>query len=161
MKDSTPQRLVLQAADGTTGPDIRVFDAVGGMVGTATSLSVVPNGGYVLVGDPPGEINNSLTVSLFAGAEIDSVDFGGDAPALNAGGVGNEAGARVPDGTDTGVGADDFVQQRATLSSRAIQVRHSSARPKRRASPLLRSTTRLSLSLPPLSAASRAATGSC
>jgi hypothetical protein len=120
-EDGTDERLVLQAADAVPTPSytsyIRVFSAMGVLQGTAPALTNVEPGGYVVLGDPPGEMNNDSTLSLYSDVLVDTVDFGGDAPNLNAGDAEDESGSRVPDGADTGVGADDFKKQRATLGA--------------------------------------------
>jgi hypothetical protein len=120
-EDGTDERLVLQAADAVPTPSytsyIRVFSAMGVLQGTAPALTNVEPGGYVVLGDPPGEMNNDSTLSLYSDVLVDTVDFGGDAPNLNAGDAEDESGSRVPDGADTGVGADDFKKKRATLGA--------------------------------------------
>lgn len=114
MTDTSPAQIVLQALDAPADPYVRVFDATGMLVGTATALSTVPAGGYVLIGNPPATLNNDVIVSLLADVEIDGQSFGDDAPDLNASSTDDEAAARLPNGADTDVGADDFKLQRAT-----------------------------------------------
>ncbi len=114
LADTSSSQLVLQALDAVADPWISVFDDTGARIGGATSLGVVPAGGYVLIGNPPGTLNNDVVVSLLGVVELDVVDFGGDAPGLNASDAEDESGSRVPDGADTDVGANDFQQQRAT-----------------------------------------------
>jgi hypothetical protein len=107
MTDTSPESLVLQLGD----PRVHVFDAAGAPAG---GLAAVPAGGYVLVGDPPGAMNQSVTIALRGEALLDQLDFGGDAPGLGAGSADDEASSRVPDGWDTGAGATDCRRQRAT-----------------------------------------------
>lgn len=114
MTDSSSERMVLQPLDAPADPYVRVFDAAGTLVGTATALSNVPIGGFVLIGDPPATLNNDVIISLLSDAEIDGQSFGDDAPDLNASSIEDEAAARLPNGADTDVGADDFKLQRAT-----------------------------------------------
>jgi hypothetical protein len=104
MIDTTPESLLLGADDTV----IRVFPT--------GSLDSVPDGGYVVIGDPPGTMNNTGVIQLLGATHIDGQSFGSetdDAPGLNAESAGDEAGARVPDGVDTGAGAD-FAKQLAT-----------------------------------------------
>jgi len=101
----------------------RVFDAAGTEIGSGTladRLHNVPVGGYVVLGNPNGSISNSSALVLRdtdAAMIVDEVDFGGDAPSLNAASPQDEAISRFPDGSDSGVGADDFVAQAATLGA--------------------------------------------
>ncbi|MEM6731107.1 MAG: EGF domain-containing protein, partial [Myxococcota bacterium] len=105
--DTTPEVLLLRPDD----PLLRVFPS-----GT---IDAVPVAGYVVVGDPPGVMNNTIDISLLSGATVvDAARFGGDTVGntddLNATDLDDEAGARLPDGADTDISADDFAQQRAT-----------------------------------------------
>jgi hypothetical protein len=114
LADTTPEEFVFQEVDAVTAPYVRVFDDTGTLVGNADKVGAVPDGGYVLVGNPDGVMNLDIVVSLEGAATIDEVDFGADATNLNASDIEDEVGARVPDGVDTGVGANDFLQQRGT-----------------------------------------------
>jgi hypothetical protein len=114
MTDTSATSIVLQALDAAAAPYVRVFDSTGVLTGTAPSLATVPAGGYVVIGNPPGSLNNAIVLGLRGTAQLDQIDFGGDGPNLNATTLDDQAGARVPDGADTDVSATDVRLQRAT-----------------------------------------------
>ena len=120
MTDSTPERFFFQAAPFPANPYIHVFSNSGERVGGTISLRSVPSDGYVVLGDPPGSINNGTTstptiITLAGPAPIDSVSFGNPAPTLNASTPFDEAIVRLPDGIDTDDDAADFAARQATL----------------------------------------------
>jgi hypothetical protein len=105
---------------------------------SGTSVFVFSNGGslanfqpgeYLVIGNPPGDMNLNLYLSLNdeLGAKIDDVelgntDFEGDgvannAPDGNATGIADEAVARVPNTVDTDNDVADFTKQQATIGT--------------------------------------------
>lgn len=108
---------------GAVGATVRVLPA-------GSTLDAVPPGGIVLIGNPPGEMNNDVHLVLRDATDliIDEVEIGDDpagdgagdgAPEPgadgNASSLADEAIARVPDTADTDVDVADFVQQAATI----------------------------------------------
>jgi PKD repeat protein len=97
------------------------------------SISNFQPGEYLVIGNPPGAINNDIYIVLKdgSGAIVDDVEIGNDfqgdgdgdgAPDGgtsdgNATGINDEAVARFPNGTDTGNDVNDFVQQAATIGA--------------------------------------------
>ncbi len=106
MTDGTPATEPLGAGDA-----VLAFSARG-------SISALAPGEYLVVGNPKGDLSNTVTLELFDanGALVDSVALGaeGAAPSGNASGVDDEAIARAPNGADTGNDAQDFTARSAT-----------------------------------------------
>jgi hypothetical protein len=95
----------------------RIFDASGTWL-PAASLTSIPAGGYVVLGDPSGSMNNTstLTLSEEGTGVIDAASFGASAPTLNASSLADEAIGRFPDGFDSDTGLD-FRADFATLGA--------------------------------------------
>jgi hypothetical protein len=122
MVDTTPETL--QFSD--PGSAVLVFSNGG-------SVSNFQPGEYLVVGNPPGAINNDVYIVLKdgSGTVVDDVELGDDpeedgtgdgAPdggsgGGNASGTEDEAIARVPNGADTDDDIADFTQQAATIGA--------------------------------------------
>lgn len=120
MTDSTPAQFFFQSAPFPANPFVHVFSSSGERVGGTISLRSIPSDGYVVLGDPPGSINNGTTttptiITLEGPALIDSASFGSAAPTLNASTPFDEAIVRLPDGIDSDDDAADFAARQATL----------------------------------------------
>lgn len=124
MADATPAHFVLGSAAGDEEPWVRVFDQAGTAL-PDSALGAVPAGGYVVIGDVPGQMQNGseanpLVVSLHAGGRggdaVDRVAFGSPdsagAPGLSSSSMLDEAVARYPDGRAAGM--HDFATRAAT-----------------------------------------------
>lgn len=106
MVDSTPAVEVLGG-----GSAVLVFSSGG-------SLSDFRPGEHLVIGNPDGSMNNTMTVELrdTRATLIDSATLGpGGAPDGNASSTLDEAVARRPDGVDTDDSSIDFVKQVATI----------------------------------------------
>jgi hypothetical protein len=110
MADTSPASFLFLDADSNE-PRVEVHDPNGNLIGTAPALASVPAGGYVVLFDPPGQMNATGTTALTLrngppGNPIDQV-----ALALDAGGAADESVSRFPDGADSGVDAADFFRR--------------------------------------------------
>jgi|SRR3954471_2971657 hypothetical protein len=90
------------------------------------SIDAVPPGGWVVIGNPAGDMATNITISLLdvSGNVVDAVKFGGDAPSLNATNANDEAVARRPDGLNTGNPSQDFfhaIGTPGTMASYAVK----------------------------------------
>ncbi len=78
-------------------------------------------GAYLVLGDPSsGSLSNTILLVLKdgGGQVIDQVQLGsGGAPGGDATGPHDEATARIPNGQDSNIDADDFAQQAATVGT--------------------------------------------
>ncbi len=121
--DTTPE--VLNFAN--PGSTVRLVFSQGG------NPSFFQSGEYLVIGNPPGNLNNDiyLTLKNSGGEIVDDVELGDDtegdgagdgAPDGGPGGgdatsAADEAIARLPNGHDTGDDVADFVQQTATIGA--------------------------------------------
>jgi hypothetical protein len=100
MTDGTPATELLGSDDA-----VLTFSASG-------ALSAFQPGQYLVVGNPKGDLNNTVTLELYdaRGVLMDRVELGGDGggPSGNATSNDDEAIARIPNGADTGDDARDF-----------------------------------------------------
>ena len=94
MTDTTPATEAIGS-----GEAMLAFSASG-------ALSAFQPGEFLVVGNPKGDLNNTVTIELYdaLGILVDRVALGGDGggPSGNATGSDDEAIARVPNATDTG-----------------------------------------------------------
>ena len=130
----------LQTGSGWTltiadsGTDVLNFRTPGSAVfvfSNGGSLTNFKPGEYLVIGNPPGAMNNDVYLSLHSpsGALLDDVEIGNDPESDgngdgapdggtsngNAGGITDEAVARVPDSVDTADDVADFARQQATI----------------------------------------------
>lgn len=95
------------------------------------SLTNFQPGEYLVIGNPPGSMNNDIFIQLInaSGTVIDDVELGddpendgngdgaadGSGTGGNATSIANEVVARLPNAIDTNNDVDDFVQQHTTI----------------------------------------------
>ncbi len=121
--------------DFADGHSVTCFSSAGVPEAGTGCLTTLAAGAYLVIGDPPGSLSNDIYLELRdgAGSVVDSVEIGGNTAATDFGGDGVDNGApgpgadgdakglfdevmaRVPNGSDTGQDATDWVQQAATL----------------------------------------------
>jgi hypothetical protein len=121
--DTTPDSLKFSSPGST----VRFVFSKGG------TLTNFQPGEYLVIGNPPGAMNNDIFLVLknSAGMIIDDVELGDDAEGDGAGdgapdggpgggdatGINNEAIARLPNAIDTDDDVADFAQQAATIGA--------------------------------------------
>lgn len=64
MTDTTAASFLFQPADAPAAPFVKVYDPNGVQVGTAPAITAVPAGGYVVLLDPPGQMNSTGAVEV-------------------------------------------------------------------------------------------------
>ncbi|MEQ9425076.1 MAG: LamG-like jellyroll fold domain-containing protein [Cyclobacteriaceae bacterium] len=112
------------------GTDLSGSLSVGGAFNTSNYLSLTGGsftdtdaGDYLILGNVNGgdmDETGTITINLTNGSTtVDQVilDGGSNAPSANASATFDESIARIPNGNDTNINADDFFQTRATLGS--------------------------------------------
>ncbi len=122
--DLTNWTITLDDASDVTGDltSTGAFDVSNYLSTTGGSFTDTDVGDYLVLGtvDGSGSMDNTITVTITDGTNtIDQVilDGGSNAPTGAATGTSDESVARIPNGTDTNINVDDFLQTRATLGT--------------------------------------------